>query len=210
MQNIKRVMVLAPHIDDGEFGCGGSISKFIEEGVEVFYVAFSTAKASVPPGIPKNILEIEVKDAMKTLGIIRQNLIIYKFKVRELSYRRQEVLEELVKLKQEINPDLVLTPSPHDLHQDHDTVTRECKRAFKHVGILGYELPWNNITFHTQCFIKLKKKHVEKKIQALKCYKSQANKYYATEDFVWSLAKIRGVQIASEFCEAFEVIRWVI
>ncbi len=27
-----RVLVLAPHTDDGEFGCGGSIARFLMEG----------------------------------------------------------------------------------------------------------------------------------------------------------------------------------
>ncbi len=32
----NKTLVLAPHIDDGEIGCGGSIAKFIEEGEKVF------------------------------------------------------------------------------------------------------------------------------------------------------------------------------
>lgn len=32
----KRVLILAPHTDDGEFGCGGSIAKFIEQGADVY------------------------------------------------------------------------------------------------------------------------------------------------------------------------------
>ena len=39
-----RVLVLAPHTDDGEFGCGGTISRFVQEGKEIFYAAFSTAE----------------------------------------------------------------------------------------------------------------------------------------------------------------------
>ena len=39
-----RILVLAPHTDDGEFGCGGSIARFASEGNEVHYVAFSAAE----------------------------------------------------------------------------------------------------------------------------------------------------------------------
>ena len=53
--NFKRILVLAPHTDDGEFGCGGSIARFIEEGKEVFYVAFSAAEKSVPSNFSSNI-----------------------------------------------------------------------------------------------------------------------------------------------------------
>ena len=209
MKDIEKILILAPHTDDGEFGCGGSIAKFIEEGKEVYYVAFSTAEESVPEGFPKNILEIEVKEATSILGIPRENLILYKFQVRKLNYVRQDILEELVRLKKEISPDLVFIPSPNDLHQDHHTVALEGMRAFKQTSILGYEIPWNNITFHTQAFIRLEKRHVEKKIEALKAYKSQSHRFYATPEFIWSLARTRGVQINAKYAETFEVIRWI-
>jgi LmbE family N-acetylglucosaminyl deacetylase len=208
--DLKKILVLAPHTDDGEFGCGGSVAKFIEEGKDVFYVAFSTAEDSVPEGYPKNILEIEVRQATKVLGINPNNLIIYKFQVRKLNYVRQEILEELVKIRNEIKPDLVFIPSPNDLHQDHYTVAIEGIRAFKQISILGYELPWNNITFHTQSFIKLEERHIIKKIDALKAYRSQQKRFYANEEFIRSLAITRGTQISIRYAEAFEVIRWVI
>ena len=98
MQTKKRILILAPHTDDGEFGCGGTISKFIEEGAEVFYVAFSCAEESVPKGFPKDILETEVKKATSVLEIKPENLFIYKYLVRKLSYHRQEILENMVHL----------------------------------------------------------------------------------------------------------------
>jgi LmbE family N-acetylglucosaminyl deacetylase len=203
-------LILAPHTDDGEFGCGGSITKFVEEGKEIYYVAFSTVEDSVPDDYPKNILEIEVREATKILGINPNNLIIYKFQARKLNYVRQEILEELVKIKKDINPDLVFIPSPNDLHQDHYTVAMEGMRAFKQISILGYEIPWNNITFHTQAFISLEERHIIKKIEALRAYKSQQGRFYANEDFIRSLAITRGTQIFVKYAEAFEVIRWVI
>jgi len=36
MFNMDRVLILAPHTDDGEFGCGGSVARFIGEGKEVY------------------------------------------------------------------------------------------------------------------------------------------------------------------------------
>lgn len=210
MANNRTILVLAPHTDDGEFGCGGSIARFIEEGDDVYYAAFSTAKESVPEGMPENILEIEVKDATKRLGIKPENLIIYGFTVRKLNYVRQDILEELVKLKKKLNPDLVFMPVIQDLHQDHHTVAMEGLRAFKQTTILGYEVPWNNLTFHNQCFITLEKRHVEKKVYALDAYNSQKMRTYASEDFIFSLAKTRGVMVSKTFAEAFEVIRWII
>ncbi|HHE40077.1 MAG TPA: PIG-L family deacetylase, partial [Candidatus Cloacimonetes bacterium] len=73
----SRVLILAPHTDDGELGCGGAISKFVEEDMDVYYAAFSVAEKSIPDGFPKNILESEVKKAMEVLGIPKTNLRIY-------------------------------------------------------------------------------------------------------------------------------------
>ena len=159
--------------------------------------------------MPNNILEIEGKAATKKLGIKRENLFIYNNEVRKLNYIRQEILEELIKLKKKIEPDIIFMPSINDIHQDHSTVAREGLRAFKDRTILGYELIWNNITFNTSTFIILQHNHVQSKVDALQEYKSQKDKAYMSQDFVFSLAKSRGVQIGKEYAECFEVIRWV-
>ena len=206
----ERVLVLAPHTDDGELGAGGTIAKLIESDAAVYYAAFSTAEQSVSNGFPKDILKTEVKNATAKLGIRPENLLIYNYEVRKLSYVRQEILEELIRLRSQINPDLILLPSLHDIHQDHTTVATEGLRAFKQKTILGYELIWNNLTFSTSCFVKLTEFHISKKCEALKEYESQKHRDYTSEEFIRALAKTRGVQIGCEFAEAFEVIRWVI
>ncbi len=206
----KNILILAPHTDDGELGCGGTIVKMIENGANVYYVAFSTAERSLPKGFPPNTLNIEVEKATGKLGIKPENLIVFGYEVRKLNYARQEILEELVKLRSMHKFDLVFMPSLHDIHQDHTTVAVEVLRAFKTVSILGYELIWNNLSFDTTCFITLERQHVEKKIEALKEYVSQSNRDYTSADFIKSLAKTRGVQIGAKYAEAFEVVRWVI
>lgn len=203
----QNILVLAPHTDDGELGLGGTISKFIEEKKNVFYAAFSTADQSVPEGFPKDILATEVKNATRKLGIPPENLFIYQYEVRKLSYVRQEILEDLVKLRNMHHFDMVFMPSSHDIHQDHTTVAQEAIRAFKMTTLLGYELIWNNLTFDTNCFIKLEERHVKAKCEALKEYKSQGFRDYTSEDFVRSLARTRGVQVGCQFAEVFEVIR---
>lgn len=207
---LKNVLVLAPHTDDGELGAGGYISKMISEGVEVTYVAFSTAEESVPEYLPNDILSHEVKDATSRLGIKGENLIILNFPVRKLNYQRQEILEELIKIRREKKFDLVLVPSLKDVHQDHKTIAEEGLRAFKGVSILGYELIWNDLSFDATSFVKLEEKHIEAKCEALACYKSQVGRSYMSEDFIFSLAKVRGVQIGTDYAECYEVIRWVI
>jgi hypothetical protein len=71
-------------------------------------------------------------------------------------------------------------------------------------------LIWNNLTFMTQCFVKLEERHIELKAEALQKYKSQAKRDYMSRDFIFSLARTRGVQIGCYYAEAFEVIRKII
>ncbi|MFA7097833.1 MAG: PIG-L deacetylase family protein [Gammaproteobacteria bacterium] len=206
----SKVLVLAPHTDDGEFGCGATISRLIQEGKKVFYAAFSLAEESVPKGYPKNVLETEVKKATKVLGVDPDNLLIFRYKVRNFAQERQAILEDLVKLNMELLPDLVFMPSLNDLHQDHTTIANEGLRAFKKTTILCYELPWNNVVFSNNCFLKFGDTELNKKIDALKCYKSQHSRNYASEEFIRGLAVTRGTQIGARYAEVFEVIRMVL
>ena len=208
--SISKVLVLAPHTDDGELGVGGTIAKLIEQKIDVYYAAFSTAEESVPAGLPKDVLKTEVSAATKKLGIKPENLLIYNYQVRRLNYARQEILENLVQLRNTINPDVVFMPSLKDIHQDHTTVALEGLRAFKNKILFGYELIWNNVNFDTQCFITLEEKHVEKKIASLKEYRSQQHRDYMSEDFIRSMARARGVQVGTQYAEAFEIVRLVI
>lgn len=205
----KKVLMLAPHTDDVELGCGGTIARLLEAGVDIYVAVFSTARASLPQGADPDMLRKEFKKAMDVLGISDERIFIYDYQVRKLNYSRQEVLEELVKLRRQIDPDMVFLPSGSDLHQDHEVLHAEGLRAFKDISVWGYELPWNHITFSAQAFITLEEKHLQAKWDALKVYESQIKKgrNYFTYDFIQGLAKVRGVQVRSEYAEAFEVMR---
>lgn len=205
---IDKVFVLAPHGDDGEFSCGGSLKRFTEEGVEVYYVVFSPCNKSMPEGYVENQLYTELENAVSHLGISKDHIIKFDFPVREFPKYRQEILEELVALKKEHNPDLVLLPNANDVHQDHHTIYEEGVRAFKHHKLLGYELPWNNLHFTNSFHIKLNRAHIDAKMTAISEYKSQSFRPYMDKEFFYGLAKMRGTQINVEYAEAFELIRW--
>ena len=206
--NVTNVLVLAPHTDDGEFGCGATIAKLIEQGIKVTYVAFSIAEESVPKKFPKDILATEVSRATKVLGIKPEDLIVHRFPVRHFPKFRQDILEEMVKLNSRLTPDIVFMPSPNDTHQDHQTISSEGFRAFKKRSILGYEVPWNNLTFNTTAFSKITRHHLEIKMEALKCYISQLGRDYVTREFIESLANVRGAQIGEQYAETFEILRF--
>ena len=207
---MKRILILAPHTDDGELGCGGSIARFCEEGNLIFYAAFSTCRRSLPEGWEPDTLEKELRKATTVLGIPSSNLILYDYDVRKFKEYRQQILEDLVRLKEEVRPDLVLVPSPTDIHQDHQVISEEGLRAFKTTSLLGYEMPWNNVTFNTRAFIPLQERHLEIKVNALLEYHSQLHKSYVSREFIYSLASVRGVPMGARYAEAFEVIRLIL
>ena len=207
---MRNILVLAPHTDDAELGCGGTMARFLEEGAIVTVAAFSTAAASLPEGMPEDQLEREFRAAMDSLGVSADRVLVYGYVVRRLSYSRQEVLEELVKLRSQYTPDMVLLPSGSDLHQDHQVIHNEGLRAFKDITIWGYELPWNHVTFPAQAFVTLQESHLEAKWLALQAYHSQLAKgrAYFQREFIEGLARVRGVQVNANLAEAFEVIRF--
>lgn len=201
-------LVVCPHTDD-EFGCGGTIVKLLSQGTEVHYAAFSSCEESVPRGLPSDTLAQEMRQATKALGLTEERTYLYNFRVRHFPSARQHILEELVQLRERIRPDLVLLPALDDIHQDHQVMAIEGLRAFKFASVLGYELPMNTITFRHACFVSLTETHLDKKIAALLKYKSQGFRSYANEEFMRSLACVRGTQAGVRFAEAFEVLRLV-
>lgn len=205
----NKILVLAPHTDDAEFGCGGAIAKFLSEGKDVFCTAFSACRQSLNANHPADILETEVRAASKVLGLPEQNLFLYDYEVRTFNYNRQSILDQLIILREKIQPDLVLMPSLNDIHQDHRTIAEEGLRAFKFSSILCYEMPWNNLDFTTTAFVVLEEEHLRKKVAAIEQYKSQSHRPYANENFIRSLATTRGIQINQQYAEVFEVLRWV-
>ena len=206
----KRIIVLAPHTDDGELGCGGTIAKLSGEGKEVFYAAFCTTSMALPKTFPSDTLELECKKATSILGIPSSRLILFNYQVRELPQSRQQILEELLKLNKDIQPEMVLLPAASDIHQDHQVIHKEGMRAFKNTTFAGYELPWNNYSIRTNFFVRISEDHLTKKIESLKAYESQSDKNYMDPDFTRSLAKVRGVQANSPYAEAFEIYKWMV
>lgn len=207
---VERALVLAPHTDDAEFGCGGAMVKLIKQGIEVHVAAFSSCEDSVRPEFSKDVLVHEIKSACGLIGIKPDHLHLFKYKVRTFNFHRQEILEDLIRLKKAIQPDLVFMPSLNDIHQDHATICDEGIRAFKFSSILCYEMPWNNFNFTTTCFFSLSPEELDIKIRALAAYKSQSHRTYASEEFIRSLAFTRGVQSGGKYAEVFEVVRWII
>ncbi len=148
------ILVLAPHTDDGELGVGGSVAKWVQDGNDVHYLAFSACETIQPQDQPDR-LRGECASATRALGIAADHLRILDFEVRHFARERQRVLDVMVAINAELRPDFVVMPSLDDTHQDHSVVAQEARRAFKRTRLLGYEAPWNNFSFDLTAFCAL-------------------------------------------------------
>lgn len=202
--------MLAPHTDDGEFGCGATLSRMARAGAEVHYLAFSACEESVPEGFASDVLRHEVVAATGELGIPAENVQCLSFRVRFFSEARQDILQTLIDARKRIRPQLVFAPSLDDVHQDHHAVALESVRAFKHTNLLHYELPWNNMAFRNTVFIKVDETDLDRKANAVARYESQAGRVYSSPEFLRSQARFRGLQGGCELAEVFEAVRLVI
>lgn len=203
------ILVLAPHADDAEFGCGGTIARYVEEGKKVCVWVFSLAEKVIPLTMPRDVRIEELGRAMKILGV--QD---YWHEAREwhrdMAPYRQEILDRMVALERSLKPRTVFIPSVDDVHQDHQVITAEAMRAFKRCSLYGYEMPWNNMTSNHRMFVNVTEGQIEKKIVACREYKSAYGTPYMDPNFLKGLAMVRGVQAGSLYAESFEVIRSIV
>lgn len=195
---VEKILILSPHCDDSELSCGGTIARFLEEGKEVYVVAFATAQAT----------KEEYFNSMISLGV--ENPQLYDFPFRRFNEKRQEILDALIKIRKDINPDIVFLPSEYDTHQDHEVIYQEGFRAFKKSSILGCQGAWNQKRVDLNFFIPLEERHIDRKIRALENYKSQSEKFYCSADYIKGESKHWGSHIGVPCAEIFQIINWIL
>ena len=202
-----RVLALGAHPDDVEWGAGGTVSHLSTLGASIRIIAASRAEISVANHLSPSIMVEEAAAAAEVLTDDRTTTTIWEYPTRTLSDHRQAILERYVQLRKEFQPQLVLVPTREDKHQDHQVVQTEAHRAFSHVTILGYELPWNSHAFVPGVFIALGEAAIDRKKRALTAYESQGGRSYMDPTLVESVARMRGAQCGSRYAEAFEAIQ---
>jgi len=206
----SNVLVLAPHTDDMELGCGGLVSRLILEfGSSVMCICFSAAEASVHESLSPDILRREAPLAVASLGISPHNYIIHNFPVRRFPEFRQDILELLISLRKSHAFDLVIAPSSYDIPQDHQTVYSEALRAFKSTTIIGYQLPWNCISSGNQLILEISKDHLDCKLASVLEFKSQIGRRYTDPPLITASAIYAGSLINVSYAEIYEAIRIV-
>lgn len=200
----KTIFAIAPHVDDVELGAGGTIAKLVQHN-NIYYIGLS-----LPPLVKPDVLLSEFRESAKVLGIKDENILLKEYDPRNLFDARSEILQFFYDLNKKFKPDLVLLPNSKDIHQSHEVVFAEGRRAFKYATILGYELPWNSFDFKMDLFIELTKQDVDTKVKAVNAYSTQKSRMFFSNDIVGDLARVRGKQIGKEYAECFEVIRIIL
>jgi LmbE family N-acetylglucosaminyl deacetylase len=174
-------------------------------------LSFSNAWQSLPEKYAgdKRILIQEQKKAAIALGIPESAIRMFDIPVRNFPEYRQEILEILVKVDREFNPDIVFCASVKDLHQDHATLAQEAQRAFKKTTLLGYILPWNIIHESRTVHVEVAQRHVDAKMQSVRCYNSQKHRNYFAPETLEIIMRANGIAIGVENAETFELIKSV-
>lgn len=208
----ERVLAIGAHTDDIELGCAGLLSRLRRAGCEISAIVFSRAEDSLPEGASPDTLERECGRAMAHLGLGPSSVTIKRFPVRRLHEFRQPILEDLVAINRQLAPQLVLTMSARDTHQDHQVVHSESARAFRSSTILGYEIPWNQQETSAQLFAELAPEDLDTKSAMMAEYKSQnaLGRRYMDGNYAETAASFHGYQSKMALAEAYEVIamRW--
>lgn len=200
----KTILAIAPHLDDIELGCFGSLHK-LSLNNKIYYLGLS-----FPNNIDKkDILETSVYKSLEMLSISKENFISYDYSTRNLYDVRSEVLQNFYDVNKKINPDIIFIPSSYDIHQTHQIAHEEALRIFKNKTILGYEFPWNNFSFKPDVFIKLKKENLKAKEHIISQFPSHGKNSFFENGIIKDLANLRGKQIGGGLAESFELIRLV-
>lgn len=205
LMKFNRILVLSPHTDDAELGCGGSLLKWKSQGASIHITCFSSCPESLLPGWDANSTITEFKSVMHEHGF---EYSLYNFPVRIFDQYRQRILDTIIRDIESFNPDLLIIPSPGDLHQDHAVISNEGVRAFNG-SIICWE-PYRG-NFVPNFFVSLSLKNVKAKIRMLSTYESQLAKgrRYFSGRMVHAKAIFRGANINTDYAEAFHLIQMI-
>lgn len=189
------ILCLSPHTDDAELGAGASMAGLCKVAHRVISVAFSDCDSTKLPD-----------EFRRSSAILATEHLLIPFERRTFTVQRQNILNLMIDLRNRYDPDIVFTPSSNQIHQDHQVIHEETKRAFR-CNIYGYEQVWNSTAQNLVVGAEITEGNLNNKITALSMYESQQERPYFKPSFIRSLAEVRGVQFGVPLAEAFEAIR---
>lgn len=215
-----RILVFAPHNDDEVLGAGGTIAKYTNQGHEVFIC--EVTKSDTAEEVKEE--RSEALAAHKILGV--KESIFLDFPVVRL--RETPLIDlnaEILKVVQDIHPNIAFIPHKGDMHMDHAVVSHSALVALRPINnmkvdyIYAYETlsetEWNIPTVDNAYLPNVWSdisKYIEIKKAAMQCYKSQLKEppHPRTIEIIEVLAKLRGSTVGLPFAESFMLVRSLI
>lgn len=199
----EKILAIGAHPDDIEYGCFGLLAEQAAQAQIYCYVC-SLGSAGDP-----STNEHRISESQKALLMLNPKKLFFQ-KNKGITENNYEYLaDDLHRLIQKIKPDLILTHSPHDTHQEHRLVyeiTMTASRRSK-ASILLYGILSNTLNFQPRFFKDISKNFALKK-KALKCHVSQSKKYYMSDKFLQIFHENQYVNLNQiSLSESYEVER---
>jgi len=197
---LRRVLAIGCHSDDIEIGCGGTLLGLTRSrpDVEVTWVVLGAEGARAAEA------RTSAEDFLS--GAASSEIFVHGFKDAYMPYYGESVKEAFEDLKQ-IQPDLVLTHTRDDLHQDHRLACELTWNTFRDHLILEYEVPkWDGDLGRPNLYVPLTEDVVADKLElVLRHFPTQAGKHWYDDETFRGLMRLRGLECAapSRYAEAF-------
>ncbi len=194
------VLCLGAHSDDIEIGAGGAILQLLahNKDVEFTWVVFSAARSE---------RENEARKSAEHFlqGAKKRRVIVKGFRDGFYPYQGADIKDEFEALKKQISPDLIFTHYRNDRHQDHRTIHDLTWNTWRNHMILEYEIPkYDGDLGQPNFYIQVTPEIARKKAKCIcEVFQTQGNKAWMTEDTFLGLMRIRGVECAGKYAEAF-------
>ena len=200
---MSMILALAPHPDDLEIGCGGTLAQHVQRGDEVhIYVATSGEQ-----GGNAATRKQEQEAAAKILGV--KEVHWGSFVDTKLPESSLALMKDLESVIEAINPDTVYINHINDTHQDHREMAQVAHSATRYVAnVLAYETP-STIGFEPTVFMETADT-LATKLKALEAHASQVERTHVRlniTEIALATSHFRGVQGKMSCAEAFMPIR---
>lgn len=195
------VLAVAAHPDDLELACGGTLARFVDAG----HTVHALVMTSGAQGGASERRRGEAERGAAFLGFASARLLDYPD--TQLPLCEGALMQEIEDAITAYRPDVILTHSAHDQHQDHVAVHRASLRAARaHHSILCYESPSATRDFNPSVYFDIDH-YVGVKAHAVALHEDQAHKRYMGRRVLEGTAAFRGHQVKRRHAEGFEVVR---
>lgn len=199
-----RILAIGAHPDDIEIAAGAALAKMRDTGYHISGLVMTYGEQ----GGDAEIRPHEAEQGAQFLGL--DQVEVYHFTDTHLESDSVEITRAIEKAIMREKPDIILTHSEHDLHQDHQAVFHATLRATRNypATILCYESPSITQDFHPTYFVDVCD-YVDVKVEAIRQHWDQKGKPYMDADLVRSKLVFRGGQAKVKYAEGFEVARMI-